>query len=129
MNKFNNIKTMGFDSKYEHQRYLELKEMERLRIIENLETQPKFILQERHQYVDEHGKVKYLREITYTPDFVYNEGRRLIAEDAKGFATEVFKIKRKLFMAKYPQYTFRISYQKDNSIKRRTKKWVKSQDT
>lgn len=120
---------MGFDSKYEYQRYLELKNMEDLGLIKNLETKIKFVLQQRHQYVDEDGKVKYLREITYTPDFVYNEGRRLIAEDAKGFATEVFKIKRKIFMAKYPQYTFRTTYQKDNSVKRRTKKWIKSQDT
>lgn len=129
MRKFNNHKTKDFDSDFERKRYQQLKNMQDAGIIKSLELKPKFVLQQKHQYVDEEGKTRTLREITYTPDYVYLEGSRLVAEDAKGFETEVFRIKRKMFMAKYPQYTFRTFYQKDSESKltKRIKKWTKSQ--
>lgn len=59
------------------------------------------------------GKVRHggkaLRAITYTPDFIYVENGKTIAEDLKGRVTPEFKIKMRLFILKYgSRYTFKI---------------------
>lgn len=50
------------------------------------------------------------RAITYIADFVYwdNKHSKTIVEDTKGFETEVFKIKRKLFEYKFQEYELKI---------------------
>ena len=108
MNKYNAKKTeldgITFDSKLEANRYAELKLMERAGVIQQLQLQPKFTLQEAFE---KDGK-KY-RAITYIADFMYfdNEKRQWVVEDAKGVETEVFKIKRKLFEYKFRNYTIK----------------------
>lgn len=109
MNKFNAKRTeldgKVFASKGEANRYAELKLMERAGIIQNLDTQPRFVLQEA--FTDEEGNRH--RAITYIADFRYLENGLCVVEDFKGRETEVFKLKRKLFARRYPQYRFKIT--------------------
>lgn len=59
------------------------------------ETQKKFILQESFR-MSENEK---FQAITYTPDLYFPEDN--LAIDYKGALTDVYKIKKKLFMARY----------------------------
>ena len=73
--------------------------------IEGLELQPKFIVHDK--FTDNTGKKQ--RPIIYIADFQYMEGELSVVEDVKGYATKDFKIKAKLFMARYPEYQLRIT--------------------
>lgn len=81
-----------FDSKKEANRYAELVLMERAKAIADLKTQVKFPLI---------AKSAYGREIVYIADFVYYEDGKLIVEDAKGFRTDVYRLKKRLLAEKY----------------------------
>jgi hypothetical protein len=106
MSKYNAIKTIidgiTFDSKKEAQRYAELKLLERAGIITELQLQPTYILQEAFDA----GCVK-IRAIKYRGDFRYIEDGKVVVEDTKGFRTKEYLLKRKLFLAKYPEIDFR----------------------
>ena len=81
---------MKFDSKKEASRFLVLKQLEQLKLIENLRLQVRYEL-----------KVNDFRVCFYVADFVYfdcQEGREVV-EDTKGVRTDVYKIKRKLIKA------------------------------
>ena len=92
-----------FDSKREAARYQELKILEKAGEIKDLVRQPVFTLQEAFMC---DGKKE--RSITYRADFMYEENGRTIVEDVKGMKTDVYKIKRKLFLYQYrDRYTFR----------------------
>ena len=69
-----------------------------------LEVHPKFELQPSFKY-----KGKTIRAITYSADFEYmdNDYNHTV-EDVKGVETEVFRIKRKLFLRQNPHIIFRI---------------------
>lgn len=45
----------------------------------------------------------------YIADFVYVEKGQQVAEDSKGFKTDAYKIKRKLFLGCYPNWEHRES--------------------
>ena len=101
MSKYNARKTIldgiKFDSKKEARRYKELKLLEKAGEIKNLQLQPRFTLQESfiHQ-----GKTE--RKITYIADFMYEEKNgQIVVEDTKGYRTDVYKLKRKLFLKRY----------------------------
>lgn len=106
-NKYSAEKTVidgiKFDSKKEARRYAELKLLEKAGAICDLKLQPKFVLQEGFK---QNGKT--YREISYIADFSYVENGKLVAEDTKGFKTEVFKIKEKLFRYKFANVDFRV---------------------
>lgn len=89
-----------FDSKREMQRYCELKLLERAGEIKNLQLQPKFVLQESFK---KNGKTH--RAINYIADFMYEENDKIKVEDSKGFKTDVYAIKKKMFEYKYPELT------------------------
>ena len=92
-----------FDSKKEAKRYLELKMLEKAGKIKNLKLQPVFLLQEGFYYQGE-----AIRQITYRADFEYvNEKGERVVEDVKGFKTDVYKLKKKLFLKKYPDVVFK----------------------
>jgi hypothetical protein len=107
MNKYRNTKVIidniEFDSKAEGNRYIELKLLQRAGVIQNLELQPKYILQESFK---KNGKT--YRKIEYRADFKYIENGQVIVEDVKGMETKEFKIKRKLFEHKYPDLELKI---------------------
>ena len=103
--KYHNKKTIidgiKFDSKKEGYRYLYLKELENKGIIKNLQRQVKYELQPSFKYND-----KTIRAITYIADFVYEKDNKIIVEDVKGIKTDVYKLKKKLFL-----YIFNIEIQ------------------
>lgn len=107
MNKYRNKKVQVdmyvFDSIAESRRYKELKLLEKAGKIQNLELQPKFLLQEAFK---KNGKT--FRKIEYIADFKYTENGKIIVEDVKGIQTDVFKLKHKLFEKKYPDLELRI---------------------
>lgn len=101
-----------FDSVKEYQRCRELRMLEKAGKISNLNTQAVLVIQEKFQSQD--GK-KY-RTITYRADFMYIENGVQVVEDVKGYdskrkkylTTQVFDLKWKLLIAKYPDYKFQI---------------------
>jgi len=94
-----------FHSKKEANRYKELLLMKNAGLIENLQLQPLFILQTGFSY-----KGKKERAITYSADFQYTENGKTIVEDVKGMQTDVYKIKRKLLLCKFPDINFQEIY-------------------
>lgn len=96
--KYGNIKVKAgdqtFDSKLEYERWCELKLAERAGVIKELVVHPSFELQPKFV---KNGKT--YGAITYKADFSYwdNEKNKLIVEDTKGYKTDVYKIKQKLF--------------------------------
>ena len=88
-----------FDSKKEAKRYQELKLLEKSGKIKNLELQPQFLIQEGFRDL---AGIKR-RAINYRADFRYtDEEGRDIVEEVKGFETEAWKLKQKLFLFRYP---------------------------
>ena len=96
-----------FDSKKEAKRFIELRFLEQSGAIKDLERQVKFELipaQREADTIGARGGVKkgrvIERECSYVADFVYidTETGEKIIEDAKGFRTEVYKIKKKLML-------------------------------
>jgi len=107
MSKYKNKKIIVddyiFDSIQESRRYKELKLLLRAGEISNLELQPRFLLQDSFR---KNGKT--YRKIEYVADFKYIEKGKTIVEDVKGIQTDVFKIKHKMFEAKYPELELKI---------------------
>lgn len=107
-NKFGNKKVeidgIRFDSVKEARRYQDLKLLERGGIIQNLELQPRFVLQESFK---RDGKTH--RKIEYVADFRYIESDQAIIEDVKSIITKkhpVYALKKKLLLKKYPDINF-----------------------
>jgi len=108
MNKYKNIKVkingITFDSKKEYQRWCSLSFMLKAGLITDLERQVNFELIPTIKHEN-----KILSKISYRADFTYKKDGVLIVEDSKGFETPEFKIKLRLFLLKYPEYTFKIT--------------------
>lgn len=102
-NKYNNRKTIidgiTFDSNKEAKRYTVLRSLRDGGYIKDLKLQVPFELIPKQS-----GE----RSVKYIADFVYYDIEKQIhvVEDVKGFKTDVYKLKRKLFKYKYPEYTF-----------------------
>ena len=107
MNKYFNKKVIidgiQFDSKKEGKRYTELKLLKKAKIIDELELQKVFELQPKYT----NAKGEHIRSITYKADFYYydKQKERYIVEDTKGFKTEAYKLKKKLFEYVYRDLT------------------------
>lgn len=101
--KYNNSKTVvdgiTFDSKKEAKRYTVLKSLQDDGYIKDLKLQVPFELVPKQL-----GE----RSVRYIADFTYYDVEKNInvVEDVKGFKTDVYKLKRKLFKYRYPEYTF-----------------------
>lgn len=103
-NKKINVGGIVFDSKLEAKRYQELKLLERGGQIKDLQLQPSFELIPSFK---KNGKT--FRKTTYKADFCYidTESGQMIVEDSKGFLTELYKLKKKLFEYKYSDLTIK----------------------
>lgn len=107
MNKYFNKKVIidgiKFESKKEGKRYTELKLLKRAGLIKELELQKVFELQPK--YINAKGE--HIRAITYKADFYYydKEKEKYVVEDTKGYRTEAYKIKKKMFEYVYPDLT------------------------
>lgn len=87
-----------FDSQAEVKYYQQLKWLQAHGDILLFRLQPRYLLQEAFE---KDGKKH--RRIDYIADFeVHHKDGSIEVVDIKGFETEVFKIKRKLFEKKYP---------------------------
>lgn len=111
MNKYRNKKMVlngkVYDSKKEMLRAIQLKQMEKMGMISDLQEQVRFVLQE--PFINNYGKK--IREIAYVCDFSYIQDGKQIVEDVKSPATRdiaVFKIKHKMFEKKYPEKYFKF---------------------
>ena len=87
-----------FDSKKEGNYYLLLKSLEKAGAIKDLELQKEFILQDSFKI-----NKKTRRKITYRADFTYitTADDKLHVIDVKGFKTDIYRLKKKLFEYKY----------------------------
>jgi len=95
------VDNIRFASQKEHRRYKELQILLRAGGIKNLRLQPRYLLLDG--FADRNG-IKH-RPVFYVADFAYLDRRhdwQEVVEDVKGgFKTEVYKIKKKLFLSKY----------------------------
>jgi hypothetical protein len=103
-----------FDSRKEARRYAQLKQLEKAGEIRGLQTQVEYELipsiyeevetGEYYKRGENKGKPKVKRQllehgVKYVADFVYTDKEgRLIVEDAKGFRTPEYVLKRKLML-------------------------------
>lgn len=92
--------TVKFDSRHEARRYDELMLLQRAGAIRDLERQKRYRLIPTQRGAD--GKV-IERSCDYVADFVYIDTTtgNLVVEDAKGFKTKDYIIKRKLMLERY----------------------------
>ncbi len=86
------IDGLRFDSKREAARWGQLVLMERAGVIQGLRRQVPFVLIDKST----HG-----RAIKYVADFSYMQDGVEIVEDAKGYRTEVYKLKRRMMAERY----------------------------
>lgn len=107
MSKYFNRKTtvdgITFDSVREARRYEELQLLVRGKVISDLKLQPRFTLQEafRDAKGTAHRKIEYVADFSY-----FNENGDYVVEDVKGMKTDLFKLKMKLFLYKFPHLVF-----------------------
>jgi hypothetical protein len=88
-----------FDSKREAARYQELLLMMKAGEVKEIGLQPGFVLLDGYE---KNGKK--VRPIVYRADFtVYYTDGRVEVEDVKGYKTKEFRLKEKLFNAKYDE--------------------------
>lgn len=87
-----NIDGLRFDSKKEAARWNQLVLLERAGVIQGLRRQVPFVL------ID---KSKYGRAIKYVADFSYMQDGVEIVEDAKGYRTDVYKLKKRMLAERY----------------------------
>jgi hypothetical protein len=94
-----------FASMAEMNRYAELLILVMKGMISDLALQPTFALQDKFT----HPVYGVQRPIIYRADFSYKEkgNRKRVIEDVKGHSTEVYKLKKKMFLRLFPEYDFR----------------------
>jgi len=91
-----------FDSKLERNRYAELKMREKIKLIEDLQLQPKFpLVINGKDVVQRSDRFKNGRRVSYFADFSYVQDGIKIVEDTKGMDTPVSKLKRAIVEAIY----------------------------
>jgi|SRR5690625_2360005 len=100
--KYGNKKTkldgITFDSKAEALYYSELKLRQKAGEILFFRTQPRYRLLDSFE---KHGKTH--RAIDYIADFeIHHQDGSIEVIDVKGYKTDVFRLKEKMFNAKYP---------------------------
>ena len=100
MSKYRNkrveVDGIVFDSKAEARRYGELKLMREGGLIHNLRTHPRYVLLEPFTVKG----IRY-RGVTYEADFSYTENGVEVVEDVKGKPTQVYLLKKKMFLDRY----------------------------
>lgn len=90
-----------FDSSGEARAFALLKLWEQAGVIQNLERQVRYVLM-----ASWHDGSKTIRAMEYWPDFRFIRDGRTVVVDFKGMKTEAYKLKAKLFRARYPEIVF-----------------------
>ncbi|MBQ6679583.1 MAG: DUF1064 domain-containing protein [Lachnospiraceae bacterium] len=93
-----------FDSKKEARRYQELSLLQKAGEIRDLKLQPEFVLIPCFKK----GGRTY-RKTSFIADFMYFDCAvgKTIVEDVKGYKTDVYRLKKKLFEFRYPEYSLK----------------------
>jgi hypothetical protein len=93
-----NLKIEGipFDSEMEANYYQELLSLQREGTVLDIECQPKFVLQDK-------PKIVYIADFRVT----FTNGEIVIV-DVKGVETSTFSVKKRLFKARFPEYTLQV---------------------
>lgn len=97
-----NGEVVTFDSKREAKRFDALYVMAKQGHIKNLTLQPEYEIIPTCKH---NGTT--LRKIKYIADFRYEKNGKIIVEDAKGFHTDVYQLKKRLFLIQNPDIDFR----------------------
>jgi len=102
--KFKVSDDLTFDSKMEYKYYYHLLSLQQKGEIAEIELQPKYLLQEK--FVVRGEKIQ---AIYYKADFLitYPDGTQEVI-DVKGAETKDFKLKRKMFLYRYPDLPLRL---------------------
>lgn len=106
-----------FDSASEFAAYIKLKEQEKAGIISNLQLQITYLLVPKTRWFNNvTQKEVAVRSSSYIADFVFTRDGKEIICDCKGwklvkgkwtvYIDDIYKIKKKLMLLMYPQYTF-----------------------
>lgn len=100
-----------FDSQVERDRYAVLRQQEQMGLISDLKVHPLYPLTFQGTLIG-----------NYEADFSYRANamspRQLIVEDVKAIQTDLFRWKRKHFVAEYPHANFRLYNVKDGKSHR-----------
>jgi hypothetical protein len=106
VNKYKNKKTIvdgiTFHSKLESDRYVFLKHLQLAGVIGGLQMQVRFSICDKFK----RNNKSYLQS-SYIADFTYGEDGKQVVEDVKGFSTDIYELKKKLVLKKYPDIVFR----------------------
>jgi hypothetical protein len=97
-----NGEIVTFDSKKEARRFDSLLIMQKQGHIEKLTLQPEYEIIPTCKH---NGQT--LRKIKYIADFRYEQNGNIIVEDVKGFHTDVYQLKKRLFLIQNPNLDFR----------------------
>lgn len=97
------VNGISFRSGLEANAYQLLKVWERAGHISDLRLQPRFLLQARFL---RHGVS--IRGMHYTADFQFTRNFRTVVVEAKGYRTQAFELRRKLFLKKFPELEYEI---------------------
>jgi hypothetical protein len=92
------------DSEAEAIRYAQLVLLQRGGEIRELVVHPRYLLLAAFR----DGQGQYHRGVEYEADFAYLEGERQVVEEVKGFESDVWKIKQKLFLRRYTDLVLRV---------------------
>lgn len=109
MSKYGAIKVTDdnivFDSKLEHKRYKQLKTLQAAGEIRELEVHKDYVLVDKTLV-----RGTWERAVKHEVDFDYFdvEAKRRVVEEIKGVRTAVWVLKRRLFVARYPQIEYRV---------------------
>ena len=89
-NQATEVAGIKFDSKHEASRYRMLKILETAEKISDLKLQVRYKLDVNGYHICD-----------YIADFTYKDEGLLIVEDAKGYKTDIYSLKKKLMLACY----------------------------
>ena len=98
-NRISYVAGERFDSQHEANRWVELKLLEKAGEIEKLERQVPFEI--IPGIVNENTGRVVQRPTKYIADFVYYKDGKQVVEDAKGYITAEYRIKKKLMLWRY----------------------------
>ena len=105
MNKYHavkaNIDGFTFDSKAEAQYYIALRWQAENGEISDLQVHPRYEL--LHAFTHNGKKIA---GIYYEADFSYTQDGKQVVVDVKGFKTDVYRLKLKFLLNKYPNIDF-----------------------
>lgn len=102
-NKITEVNGIAFDSKKEAAYYEDLLWRQRTGAVKSIELQPEFVLQPAYEVAG-----KKIRPIIYKADFKVTEADgHIYYVDTKGMRTQVYLIKKKMLLYRYPDIDFR----------------------